>query len=117
MWTKYKIDYALIVCIARADSWLWTQLKSKNNIGNVGNNDRWSTIEYDSMTDWFDAIFRVLHNKYLWHKQSIWSLSVWWWWGSPYYATSKYNWNMNVLNCMSNIYSRPIDENFLFRLK
>jgi hypothetical protein len=114
---EYKIDYALVVCIARADSWLWTQLKTTNNIWNVGNNDRGNTVSYETLYDWWKAIFRVLHNKYLWHKQSIWSLSVWWWWNPPYYATSQENWNMNVLNCMSNIYNTNINENYLFRLQ
>jgi hypothetical protein len=117
LWNQYKIDYALVVCIARADSGLWTQLKSTNNIWNVWNNDRWNTVSYETLYEWRKAIFRVLNNKYLWHKQSIWSLSVWWWWTRPYYATSEYNWNMNILNCMGNIYDTQITEDYLFRIK
>lgn len=106
----------VMICISKADSSLWKALKTKNNFGNVGNNDRWDRVHFSSKEDWINAIWRVLHNTYLAHKQSIWSLSVWWWGSAPYYATSRQNWNNNILNCLRVIYQdTKIDENFSFR--
>lgn len=113
---KYKVKKEVALCIAWADSWLGRYLKTKNNIGNVGNNDRWDKVSYATLYDWVEAIFKTLNNKYLWHKQSIGSLSPWGWWDTPHYATSKDNWNNNVINCLSVIHWIPVTENYLFRL-
>lgn len=113
---KYKVYKEFALCIARADSWLWKYLKSKNNIWNVGNNDRWQIVEYKTIDDWIEAIYKVLNNSFLGHKQSIWSLSPWWWGNSPFYATSPENWNINVLNCLNTIVNSSINENSKFRL-
>lgn len=126
---KYKVDYALPICIAWADSHLWKALKSTNNIGNVWNNDRGQVVHYDSMDKWIEAIFRVLNNKYLgWNKQ-LWELS-----GEgrqrmsmtgcenapapkKCYATSKGVWSTNVSNCLSAIHDKEITESYFFRLQ
>lgn len=112
----YKIKKEVALCIARADSGLGKYLKTKNNIGNVGNNDRWDKVAFASMQDWVNAIFKVLNNKYLSHKQSIWSLSPWGWWTAPFYATSKENWSVNVRNCLSIIHWQPIGNDYKIRL-
>lgn len=63
-----------------------------------------------------DAIGRTLNNKYLSHKQSVGSLSVGGGGDKPYYATSKENWNINVINCMKLVkFPESIDENYIFR--
>ena len=116
VWKKHWIKPEVLVCIAKADSSLGRELKSKNNIGNVGNNDRWNTVNYATPIQWIEAMGKVLNNKYLWYKQSIGSLSVWWGWDSPVYATSFFNWNMNVINCLGMIHNKKIDENFMFRI-
>jgi len=126
---KYKVDYALPICIAWADSHLGKALKSTNNIGNVGNNDRWQVVHYDSMDKGIEAIFRVLNNKYLgWNKQ-LWELS-----GEgrqrmsmtgcenapapkKCYATSKGVWSTNVSNCLSVLHNKDITESYFFRLQ
>ena len=119
-WFDNKIKPEVMLCIARADSDLWKQLKSKNNFGNVWNNDRWNVVHYDTQQAWINAIARVLHNKYLWKKQTIWDLTPS---GScsidcdKFYATSKENWNNNVLNCLSHIHNKKINEDFNFRIK
>ena len=113
---KHKIKKEVALCIAWADSWLWRYLKTKNNIWNVWNNDRWDKVSYATLYQWVEAIFKTLNNKYLWHKQSIGSLSPWGWWDKPHYATSPDNWNNNLLNCLSVIHWIPINENYLFRL-
>ena len=126
---KYKVDYTLPICIAWADSHLGKALKSTNNIGNVGNNDRWQVVHYDSMDKGIEAIFRVLNNKYLgWNKQ-LWELS-----GEgrqrmsmtgcenapapkKCYATSKGVWSTNVSNCLSVLHNKEITESYFFRLQ
>lgn len=114
--TKYWVKKELAVCIAWADSHLGRALKSTNNIWNVGNNDRWQVVHYKTIEAWIEAIYRVLTNKYLWHKQSVWSLSVWGGWSQPRYATSLENWNNNVLNCLNTILDPTINKSRNFRL-
>ena len=113
---QYKIKKEAIVCIAWADSHLWKMLKSKNNIGNVGNNDRGDVVHFATIEKGIEAMFRVLNNKYLGHKQSIGSLSPWGGGTRPFYATSTENWNNNVLNCLNTILDSDIDENWNFRI-
>lgn len=115
--TKYWVKKELAVCIAWADSHLGRALKSTNNIWNVGNNDRWQVVHYETIGAWIEAMYRVLTNKYLWHKRSIWSLSVWGGGSKPYYATSPENWNNNVLNCLNTILDPSITEERVFRVE
>jgi hypothetical protein len=115
--SKYKIKKEVPLCIAWADSGLGKYLKTKNNFGNVWNNDRGDKVSYATAEAGIEAIYKVLNNKYLWHKQSIGSLSVWGGGSKPYYATSKENWNNNVINCLTVMYWTNVDENFMFRIK
>lgn len=114
---KYWVKKELAVCIAWADSHLGRALKSTNNIWNVGNNDRWQVVHYKTIGAWIEAMYRVLNNKYLWHKRSVWSLSVWGGGSKPYYATSPENWNNNVLNCLNTILGPSITEERVFRVE
>lgn len=114
---KYWVKKELSVCIAWADSHLGRALKSTNNIWNVGNNDRWQVVHYKTIWAWIEAMYRVLNNRYLWHKQTVWSLSVWGGGSKPYYATSPENWNNNVLNCLNTILDPSITEERVFRVE
>lgn len=115
---EQKLKPEAMFCIAWADSHLWYALKSAHNYGNVWNNDRWDTIAFKTRVDGIRAIWTMaLNGRYLWHKQSIWSLSPWWWGTKPFYATSTENWNINVTNCLSLIHNKTIKENWQFRLK
>jgi len=116
-WDRHWIEYPVLICIAKADSSLGRELKSKNNIWNVWNNDRWDTVEYSDIGVWIDAMWKVLNNKNLKYKQTIWSLSLWGWGSAPFYATSPKNWNINVLNCLKLLYNEPVNENFNIRTK
>lgn len=124
---KYEIDYTLPICIAWADSHLGKALKSKNNIGNVGNNDRGDVVHYDTLEKGIGAIFRTLNNKYLSGNAVLWELS---WEGRKLlnlvdckstksdekcYATSIGVWNTNVSNCLSVIHNDTIDERYNYR--
>lgn len=113
---EQKIKTEVMFCIAWADSHLWYAIKSSHNYGNVWNNDRWDTIAFKTRIDGIRAIWTMaLNGRYLWHKQTIWSLSPWWGWTRPFYATSQENWNINVTNCLTLIYNKKIDEQFKFR--
>ena len=112
----HLIKKELTFCIAWADSDLWRQLKSSNNIGNVGNNDRWNVVHYSTIEKGIEAMFKVLEGTYLNHKQSVWSLSPGGWWDAPFYATSAENWNNNVLNCLNVIVWPEVNENWIFRI-
>ena len=113
-WIKTEV----LVCIAFADTHLGYAMKSENNIGNVGNNDRWDTISYNNRLAGIMAIWATLSNKYLWNKKTIGDLSYAWWckidcW--KVYASSNDNRQNNVLNCLSNIYNKVITQDFTFR--
>lgn len=121
MWRLHNIKTEVLVCITYADTSIGKYMKSKNNIGNVGNNDRWDTVDYHSLLKWIDAIGRVLNNKYLWQREEIRQLA-----GStnpdwPNYATEltnkqrSNNWIVNVQNCLSLINETKIDGWYKFR--
>lgn len=125
-WEEYKIKYPVAICIWFADSSLWASTKSKYNIWNVWNNDRWDIVHFNSIDDWIRAIYRTLNNKYLINNNIIWELSQWWrtnlwlkWCAEKWeycYATSTENWNINVINCLNMLYNEEKDESFEFRL-
>ena len=113
----HDIKPEVLVCITYADTSIGRFLKSKNNIGNVWNNDRWDTVEYTNVLKGIDAIWRVLNNRYLWEynemRQLAWGTNKDW----PVYATSEENWLINTLNCLWMIYDSEIDWWFNFRTK
>lgn len=126
LWDTYGIDPALAIAIAKADSSLWDELKTTNNIGNVGNNDRWDTRSFKSIEEWIEAIYKTLSNQYLWDIYTVGYLSEWWrrnvWAqscsvsGVYCYASSPENWNINVINTLKLIYNDwMIDETYDFR--
>ena len=105
----YWIKEWVIACITVAETswgqkWYW-----KNNPWNVGNNDRWDRVRYALLETWLEKIAQTLNNKYLWGIQTLWCLSNA---GSCQdrdnhwhrYATSNWNWERNMTNCLSTIY-------------
>lgn len=104
---EWNVKPEVILCIARADTDLGRAMKSKNNIWNVGNNDRWDTVEYVTMRDGIFAIGKALNNGYLGNKQFIQDLSRY---GNCendckyIYASSTENWENNVMNCLNFLY-------------
>lgn len=127
-WNEQWIKPEVAVCIAFADTSLWAQTKTTNNIGNIGNNDRWNKVYFNTLDWWINAIFKTLNNNYFINYDTIWMLSQWgrtvlqakWCWEQwEYcYATSAENWGNNVINCLTLLYRHQdieIDENFKFR--
>lgn len=113
---KYKIKPPVLVCIAKADSSLWQALKTKNNFGNVWNNDRWNRVHFNSPIEWISAIGKVLNNKYLWSYTKINELSRYGNSNWAIYASSTSNWHNNVINCLSQIYEKELPDDFEFRI-
>jgi len=112
---KYGIDPDVGICIAYAESWLWNNLSSKNNLWNVGNNDRWDRVDMPSPQVAVNSIFATLNNKYLRKYHTIYRLSRYWNKESHIYSSSNYNWYKNVVKCLSKIKAYPIDEYYPFR--
>ncbi len=114
----HGIKPEVIVCIAQADSSLGRALKSSNNIGNVGNNDRGDVVHYPDLRSGIEAIAKVLNNQYLGSYTTIGQLSR----GGgnktgKIYASSAYNWNKNVKLCLRTITGdQSVDESFQFRI-
>jgi len=129
-WQEYKIDYTVPLCISWADSSLGKALKSKNNLSNYWNNDRWDVKHFDSVEEWIRITFWALsHGKYMsWHEtiatlSGEWRIREWLPWCSEEkdyrkkcWATSTQAWSSNVLNCMSAIKDKQVKEDYNFRL-
>lgn len=124
---KYSIDYTLPLCVAWSDSHLWKALASKNNVGNVWNNDRGDRVHYETLDKWIEAIFRALNNKWMWGSTMLGQLSGEWRArmgiegcndtksNQKCYATSKTVWSTNVSNCLSAIHNKQVSEDYEFR--
>jgi len=114
-WKKYGIDPDVAICIAYAESGLWNNTTTKNNIWNVWNNDRWDRIGLSSPQAGINSIYYTLNNKYLSKYHTIYSLSRYGNKDSHIYSSSTYNWYKNVVKCLSKIKWYPIDEYYPFR--
>ena len=116
MWEKLWIDPAVAVCVWYAESWLWWNLSSQNNVWNVWNNDRWDRRGYPTPQAWINAIYYALNNKYLSKYHTIYSLSRYWNKDSHIYSSSSYNWYKNMIKCLSMLKWYPVDEYYPFRV-
>jgi hypothetical protein len=111
-WTN--IDRDVVICIWVAESTLWQYLTTSNNIWNVGNNDRWDRVAYNTPYAWARLIPLTLNNQHLWKYHTINQLSRY---GNPdwkIYASSPINWQRNVMKCLSMIKWYTILEDFPF---
>ena len=112
-WTN--IDRDVVICIWVAESTLGQYLTTSNNIWNVGNNDRWDRVAYNTPYAWARLIPLTLNNQHLWKYHTINQLSRY---GNPdwkIYASSPINWQRNVMKCLSMIKWYTIPEDFPFR--
>ena len=113
--TTYKIKPEVVVCIAWADSQLGNKLATRFNVGNVGNTDSGSRRSYDTPEEGIEAIYKVLNNQALGHKQTLGSLSRGGGGTGAVYATSTFNWNNNTKSCISRITGQKVDESYKIR--
>lgn len=112
---KHHLTEWMILCIAITETsggkrWAW-----ENNIGNVWNTDSNPRGQsYDWVEESMDAIGRVLNNQYLWGIQTLACLSNAWDCqardnNGKRYATSDWNWQRNMVNCLETIYMEDIN--------
>jgi len=117
----YRVYPEALICIAYADTSLWNYLATPNNIGNVGNNDRWDRVWMRTAEAWVNAIWQTLTNRYLGkyseRRQLAGSANPDW----PNYATeltqgnrsnNRYN---NTLNCIGMIHNKWVSDKYSFR--
>lgn len=109
------INPILGMCIGFAET-SFKNFKTPNNIGNVWNDDRWRTVTFDTPALWVRALFNVFNNQYLWDYYLLNQLSRF---GNDewfIYASSPYNWQKNIMNCLTSIYGYRVPEDFPFRI-
>lgn len=109
------IKTEFLVCIAKAETTLGKNMKTKWNIWNVWNTDSWWTIDYTSILRGFDAIGRTLNNKYLNEYMELRQLSRYWNKDWYIYASSEENRHLNIRNCLGMIYKDEISNAYNFR--
>ena len=112
-WTN--IDRDVVICIWVAESTLGKYLTTSNNIWNVGNNDRWDRVAYDTPYAWARLIALTLNNQHLGKYHTINQLSRYWNPDWKIYASSPINWQTNVMKCLSKIKWYTVPEDFPFR--
>jgi len=120
VWNKYGLIYGIdpdvAICIWYAESGLWNNTTTKNNIWNVWNNDRWDRVGISTPENGIKSIYYTLNNKYLSKYYTIYRLSRYGNKDTHIYSSSTYNWYKNVVKCLSAIKAHPIDEYYPFRI-
>lgn len=107
----YRLTEWVILCITIAETSWGNRWYGEKNIGSVGSNDRWDRPTYALMESWLEAIGKTLNNRYLGNIQTLGCLSnagscqeprdTW-----KRYATSDWNWQRNMVACLSKIYGK-----------
>lgn len=111
-----NIDPSMIMCIGFAESSLWQNLTTDNNIGNVGNTDGGDRRAFSGPRAWIRAIANTLNNGYLGRYTTINQLSGWWNTTGPIYASSPTNWHENIVKCLSALKWTYVGNQAVFRL-
>jgi hypothetical protein len=73
-------------------------------------------VTFDTPALWVRALFNVFNNQYLWDYYLLNQLSRF---GNDewfIYASSPYNWQKNIMNCLTSIYGYRVPEDFPFRI-
>lgn len=112
---KFAIDPDVAICIWYSETWLWHNTASNNNVWNVWNNDRWDRVDKTTPQQGIISIYYALNNKYLSKYHTIDRLSRWWNKNSHIFSSSSYNWQKNMVKCLSMLKWYPVDEYFPFR--
>lgn len=110
-----NIDRDVAICIWFAESTLGNYLTTSNNIGNVGNNDRWDRVPFSSALAGARSIADTLNNQHLGHYHTIKQLSRYGNKDGKIYASSTINWQTNVVKCLSQIKGYYVPDDFPFR--
>ena len=116
----YWIKEWVILCITIAETSWWNRWAWWKNIWSVWSNDRWDRPTYALMESWLEDIWKTLNNRYLWKIQTLWCLSNAWSCQSrddnwKRYATSDWNRERNMSNCLWVIYWKITPSTFTIR--
>ena len=113
---KYNIREWVVLCLVIAETswgrngywveWCW-------NYGNVGNNDRGDRYCFESAEVGLSKIGKTLNNDFLWTTQTLGCLSkagscTWWENKGHIYASSDWNRERTMLNCLNTIYEEEL---------
>ena len=119
MWTtvaaKGGVDASMVMCIGLSETGLGRYVKSANNVGNVGNNDRGDVAAFKDAKTGVQAIVNTLNNKYLSKYDTIDMLSRWGNDDDQIYASSSGHWHDNMVKCLSALKGRFVEDNLAFR--
>ncbi len=113
-WTN--VDRDVVICIAFAESTLGRHLTTSNNIGNVGNDDSWNRVWFNSALQGARLIAETLNNRHLGHYHTIKQLSRYGNKDGKIYASSTINRQTNVTKCLSQIKGYYVPEDYPFRI-
>ncbi|PID83965.1 hypothetical protein CSB09_03555 [Candidatus Gracilibacteria bacterium] len=113
---KANIDPSFLMCIGLSESTLGHHLKTRYNVGNVGNTDSGGVYYFDSPEEGVLWMGKTFNNKYLGHYTTIDELSRWGNQNGPIYASSASNWHNNTIKCLSALKGEFVADDFQFRL-
>ncbi len=113
---KANIDPSFLMCIGLSESTLGHHLKTRYNVGNVGNTDSGGVYYFDSPAEGVEWMGKTFNNKYLGQYTTIDQLSRWGNNSGPIYASSSSNWHNNTVKCLSALKGTFVADDFQFRL-
>jgi len=108
------IDPVFGMCIWFAET-SFKNFKTVNNIGNVWNDDRGRTRTFPSPLAGAKALFNVFNNQYLGKYDTMDQLSRFNNESGFIYASSPYNWQKNIMTCLSSVEGYRVPEDWPFR--
>jgi len=108
------IDPIFGICIWFAET-SFKHFKTENNIWNVWNDDSGNTRVFSSPLAGARALFNVFNNQYLGGYNTLNELSRYGNRDGFIYASSPYNRQKNIMNCLSGIYWYRVQEDFPIR--
>lgn len=108
------IDPVFGMCIGFAET-SFKHFKTVNNIGNVWNDDRGRTRTFPTPFAWAKALFGVFNNQYLGGYHTMDQLSRFNNEHGFIYASSPYNWQKNIMTCLSSVEGYRVPEDWPFR--
>lgn len=111
-----NVDPSFLMCIGLSETALWRNLKTPYNVWNVWNVDSGWTWEFPNARTWVYWIARTLNNKYLSKYDKMKYLTRYWNKDGAIYASSSYNWQKNMIRCLSSLKQEYISDDYNFRM-
>lgn len=120
MWVEeslnWNIDPTFTMCVWLAESWLWRNTLTLNNVWNIWNNDSWDKRIFNTPQQWVYAMISTFNNRYLWSHTEIQQLSRYGNKDGLIYASDPVHWHSNVTTCMSSVKWYYVPDDYNFRL-